>query len=168
MTIPTTMSEGALCPYTGIRTPFLTLPHDRHQIMPPPILLPLLLLLTLSARSARAFGSPTIPLNWSTVYPCAVDNGARVIAGDITTQYTDNTPATCIERCDAAGFAYAGVEFSNECHCGTGLKSTPVAAPVTDCNMACTGDADLSCGGSFRIQVWSSRASSYVCARELD
>ncbi|KAH9940433.1 WSC-domain-containing protein [Epithele typhae] len=105
-----------------------------------------------------AFDTPTIPLNWSVQYPCAVDFGARIIAGVVTTQHADNTPATCIERCDAANFTYAGVEYSNECHCGTGLKGTPQVAPTSDCNMACTGDPDLSCGGSFRIQIYKSPA----------
>ena len=115
------------------------------------------------ARSGIAFNSPFIPLGWTTVYPCAVDVPSRVLAHVVTTQYTDNTPASCIERCDAANYTYAGVEYSNECHCGTGLKSEsagPFAAPLSECNMACTGDPDLSCGGSFRIQV---RVSRNVC-----
>ncbi|EJF62156.1 WSC-domain-containing protein [Dichomitus squalens LYAD-421 SS1] len=110
------------------------------------------------ATRASTFNPPTIPLNWSTVYACAVDVPSRVIADDVTTQYTDNTPASCIERCDADNSVYAGVEFSNECHCGTGLVGTPTAAPTTDCNMACTGDETLSCGGSFRIQIYKSPA----------
>ena len=105
------------------------------------------------AHCAIAFNSPTIPLNWSTIYPCAVDVPSRVLAHVVTTQYTDNTPASCIERCDAANYAYAGVEYSNECHCGTGLVGTPASAPSTDCDLACTGDPTLSCGGSWRIQV---------------
>ena len=105
------------------------------------------------APRASAFSPPTIPLNWSTVYACAVDVPSRVIAHDVTTQYPDNTPASCIERCDANNYIYAGVEYSDECHCGTGLVGTPTDAPLTDCNMACTGDPTLSCGGSFRIQV---------------
>ncbi|KAI0296528.1 WSC-domain-containing protein [Multifurca ochricompacta] len=108
--------------------------------------------------SASAFNQPVIPLNWSTQYACAVDVPSRVIANVKTTQYTDNTPASCIQRCDGAGFSYAGVEYSNECHCGTGLVGTPASAPVSDCNMACTGDPTLSCGGSWRIQIYKSPA----------
>ncbi|KAI0291642.1 WSC-domain-containing protein [Multifurca ochricompacta] len=96
---------------------------------------------------------PRDPLNWTTQYACAVDVPSRVLANVVTTQYTDNTPGSCVLRCDAAGFSYAGVEYSNECHCGTGLVGTPASAPVSDCNMACTGDPNLSCGGSWRIQV---------------
>ncbi|KAH9854861.1 WSC-domain-containing protein [Lenzites betulinus] len=110
------------------------------------------------APSALSFNPPDIPLNWTTAFACAVDVGSRIIANDVTVQDSNNTPASCIERCDAQNSIYAGVEFSNECHCGTGLKGTPQAAPTSDCNMACTGDADLSCGGSFRIQVYKSPA----------
>ncbi|KAI0737740.1 WSC-domain-containing protein [Daedaleopsis nitida] len=109
-------------------------------------------------RVAYAYTPAPIPLNWTIQYPCAVDTGARILAGVVTTQSADNTPASCIERCDAVNFAYAGVEYSNECHCGTGLKGTPTAAPESECDFACTGDAALSCGGSFRIQIYKSPA----------
>ncbi|KAI0658660.1 WSC-domain-containing protein [Cubamyces menziesii] len=121
---------------------------------------PLLFAIAFSASilGAYAFDPPNIPLNWSTAYACAVDTGSRIIANDITVQDPNNTPASCVERCDSENYIYAGVEYSNECHCGTGLVGTPQSAPVTDCNMACTGDPDLSCGGSFRIQVYKSPA----------
>ncbi|CCM05267.1 uncharacterized protein FIBRA_07478 [Fibroporia radiculosa] len=104
------------------------------------------------------FDPPTIPLNWTTQYACAVDVPSRVISGDVTTQSTNNTPASCIESCDAADYIYAGVEYGDECHCGTGLVGTPTTAPESDCDIACSGDADLSCGGSWRIQIYKSPA----------
>ena len=105
------------------------------------------------ARPAHGFVAPTIPLNWTTLAACAVDDAARVIAGDMTSVSATNTPGACVSACAAAGFGYAGVEFGDECHCGTGLDEALVQAPLTDCNMACTGDPTLSCGGSWRIQV---------------
>ncbi|OSC96386.1 WSC-domain-containing protein [Trametes coccinea BRFM310] len=115
-----------------------------------------LVLLVLSlAHSARSFHTQTIPLNWTTVSTCAIDNPARIIAGDITTQATANTPAACVESCAAQGFGYAGVEFGNECHCGSGLVGTLQNAPASDCNMACSGNGNFSCGGAWRIQVYS-------------
>ncbi|KAI0295880.1 WSC-domain-containing protein [Multifurca ochricompacta] len=117
-----------------------------------------LFVVTTFALGTTAFNTPQIPLNWTTQFACAVDVPSRVLANVVTNQYTDNTPATCIQRCDAATFAFAGVEFSDECHCGTGLVGTPASAPVSDCNMACTGDPTLSCGGSLRIQIYKSPA----------
>ncbi|PIL37663.1 hypothetical protein GSI_01357 [Ganoderma sinense ZZ0214-1] len=111
------------------------------------------------ARFGIAFDPPTIPLGWTTAYPCAVDDASRILAKDSgAAAYTDNTPASCIERCDAANYTYAGVEYSGECHCGTGLVSIPQAAPTTDCNMTCTGNSSLSCGGAWRIQIYKSLA----------
>ncbi|RPD81410.1 hypothetical protein L226DRAFT_477970 [Lentinus tigrinus ALCF2SS1-7] len=115
----------------------------------------LLGLLLTSPSPARAFDPPPIPLNWTTQYPCAIDTPARVLTGVSTYLLpASNTPAACIALCDAADFTYAGVEYADECHCGTGLVSTGVeSAPVAECDMGCTGDADLSCGGAWRIQV---------------
>ncbi|KAI0079478.1 WSC-domain-containing protein [Panus rudis PR-1116 ss-1] len=106
----------------------------------------------------RAFGTPTIPLNWTTISPCTVDTGARIIVNDETFQLSDNTPASCIELCDSGDFVIAGVEFGNECHCGSGLKVLPSDQPISECNMVCTGDPTLSCGGPSRIQVYKSPA----------
>ncbi|KAJ3010614.1 hypothetical protein NUW54_g2427 [Trametes sanguinea] len=91
--------------------------------------LTLLLLLSL-AHSARAFRTQPIPLNWTTVSACAIDNPARIIAGDVTTQAAANTPAACVASCAAQGFGYAGVEFGNECHCGNGLVTERSYIPL--------------------------------------
>ena len=126
----------ASSPFTLLRTP-----------------LALLVLLYL-ARLTHAFATPAIPLNWISLSLCAVDNPARILANDITTQFANNTPAACVASCAAQGFGYAGVEFGNECHCGSGIQGGPIqTAPLTDCNIACTGNGSLSCGGAWRIQV---------------
>ena len=104
----------------------------------------------------RAFEVPTIPLNWTTLSTCAVDNAARVLADDITTVTEENTPAACITSCAASGFGYAGVEFGDECHCATGLKAPLDEGAAAVCDMACAGDPNLSCGGVWSIQVSSS------------
>ena len=78
----------------------------------------------------RAFEAPTIPLNWTTLSTCAVDNAARVLAGDITTITEENTPAACITACAASGFGYAGVNFGDECHCAIGLKASLDEGPA--------------------------------------
>ena len=143
------------CAYLGVQGPsgIPCHPRDLQTCFIMKFLLSVVITALALAHSVVAFSPPPIPLNWTTVYACAVDVPSRVIAHDVTTQYSDNTPASCIERCDAGNYVYAGVEYSNECHCGTALSGATAAAPVTDCNMACTGDPTLSCGGSWRIQV---------------
>ncbi|EJF55690.1 hypothetical protein BD309DRAFT_990361 [Dichomitus squalens] len=105
--------------------------------------------------AARAFEAPAIPLNWTTLSTCAVDNPARILAGDVTTVTEDNSPAACITSCAAGGFGYAGVEFGDECHCATGLKAPLDEGTAAVCDMACPGDANLSCGGVWSIQLYT-------------
>ena len=52
---------------------------------------------------------------------------------------------------------FAGVEYGNECHCGDSFNvdNEPVAAPDAECNVPCAGDVGLSCGGGFRIQLYT-------------
>ena len=71
-------------------------------------------------------------------------------------QASDNTPGRCASRCEAQGYAYAGVEYGNECHCGTGIKSGTAMAPPGDRDVPCSGNVGLTCGGSWRIQIYSS------------
>ena len=97
----------------------------------------------------------TLPDGWSLVRYCGVDEANRVIENDNTSILPNNTPATCIEHCIALGFDYAGVEYGDECHCGTGYIGG-AQAPTTDCNIPCPGNPSLTCGGSWRIQLYSS------------
>lgn len=107
----------------------------------------------------------TLPKGWVPVTPCAVDTAERDINGDLVTTLSNNTPVTCIEYCAAAGFDYAGVEYGDECHCGTGTTIRQIA-PASDCSMPCAGDAALTCGGPWRIQIYSSRSLRIPCRDE--
>lgn len=99
-----------------------------------------------------------LPDNWSVAVPCAVDTASRVIANDVTTILSDNTPGNCAAFCQEQGYAYAGVEYADECHCGTGFAGgvAPDSAPASDCSMPCDEDKGLTCGGSWRIQIYVS------------
>lgn len=97
-----------------------------------------------------------IPDNWFTEYPCAVDNATRILDNIIVSYLTTNTPYNCIEHCSSLGYPYVGVEYSDECYCGTNLVSDDIQeAPEGDCDMPCSGDSTQLCGGSWRMQVYS-------------
>jgi hypothetical protein len=51
----------------------------------------------------------------------------------------------------------AGVEYISECYCGSSYRDNtlPPVAPVTQCQYACAGDPNLTCGGSWGIQLYS-------------
>jgi hypothetical protein len=60
---------------------------------------------------------------------------------------------SCTQKCFSLGFTYAGVEYGNECYCGTGLVSDISTANVADCDMPCAGDTTITCGAGWRMQV---------------
>ena len=108
------------------------------------------------ATSLPPLGSEQLPPNWTIAVPCAIVNANRVIEDTIVTYLTTTTPASCVASCAAQGFTFAGVEFSDECYCGTGFTDGqfPPEAAVSECNMPCAGDAKATCGGSWRMQVY--------------
>ncbi|KAF9460644.1 WSC domain-containing protein [Collybia nuda] len=63
------------------------------------------------------------------------------------------TPEQCTTSCKAAGFTFAGFEFSLECWCGPELTN-PILVDDSDCKMACAGDHTAFCGGSNRISIY--------------
>lgn len=104
---------------------------------------------------------PRLPSGWSVVSECAVDTTTRVLADSVVSIFNaTNTPAFCATHCEASGYTYAGVEFADECICGTGFANnvTPPGAASWDpweCNMPCTGDNSTLCGGIWRIQIFA-------------
>jgi hypothetical protein len=59
----------------------------------------------------------------------------------------DMTPVACAAQC--AGFKFFGVQAGYACFCGDDYgKHGP--APESDCNMPCTGDGSIMCGGAGR------------------
>lgn len=89
---------------------------------------------------------------------CAQDSGNRILSNDVSIHPTSNTPADCINACQANGYLYAGVEYGVECHCGTGFKSTPTNIDPSNCNIRCSGNNTYVCGGSFAIQLYKGTA----------
>lgn len=52
------------------------------------------------------------------------------------------------------GYKFAGMEHGGECHCGDSYGKYG-AAPETDCNSKCFVDADIWCGGDWRLSVYA-------------
>ena len=59
----------------------------------------------------------------------------------------------CAMLCYARGYPIAGVEYSNECYCGTAVD-TKAIKNETGCSMTCNGAAPEKCGGMFQIGVF--------------
>ncbi|KAI9449272.1 WSC domain-containing protein [Lactarius psammicola] len=87
---------------------------------------------------------------------------ARVDAGDTTVE-------SCVTACQAQGLTLAGVEFGQECWCGSEIENGQTFVgnddgikhgnfrPYPDdpyCNMPCKGDPTELCGGASRLNVY--------------
>ncbi|KAJ7635293.1 galactose oxidase [Roridomyces roridus] len=108
-----------------------------------------------SASHRRQSVPTTLPGNWSSI-GCYTDGNPRTLTGATTVDTTNMTVENCIAFCDGQNFIFAGVEFAQECYCDDHIENSGVSAPITDCNMACTGDPAESCGGPGRLNVfWS-------------
>ncbi|KAJ3065408.1 hypothetical protein HDU98_011220, partial [Podochytrium sp. JEL0797] len=85
--------------------------------------------------------TPTNPTVTNWVYlGCFLDS---IPTGRLLPNQQWNLPAltveTCLAKCSAGGFKYGGVEFGNQCFCGTPAS---LLAPAADgfCSMACQGN----------------------------
>ncbi|KAH7100471.1 hypothetical protein BKA62DRAFT_245830 [Auriculariales sp. MPI-PUGE-AT-0066] len=101
---------------------------------------------------------PPLAEGWSVASFCAKDVPSRVLTNVQTTKLANNTPEVCTAFCAISGFAFAGVEAQDECHCGTGFVSgnLPPAKDQYECDMErCPGNPSLTCGGSWAIQLYA-------------
>ncbi|GAB7342552.1 hypothetical protein MBLNU457_g0730t1 [Dothideomycetes sp. NU457] len=94
---------------------------------------------------------------------CYSDNGPRTLNGTSTYDLTNMTVANCAAYCANANTPYYGVEYANQCYCGTGTSSGRLLDKSTNpgtsgCNYRCNGDFSNVCGGSGTISVYKNPA----------
>ena len=79
----------------------------------------------------------------------------RTLANDLSPA-SGLTVEYCLSTCHAAGYAYAGVEYGQECHCGNGFDNGGGPAPdgSAGCSFTCAGNSGEICGGSQRLSMY--------------
>ncbi|KAJ0381600.1 hypothetical protein COL26b_000278 [Colletotrichum chrysophilum] len=77
--------------------------------------------------------------------------GGRALSAKATAS-DKMTNEVCASFCD--GFAYFGTEYSGECYCGSALPDTSIVAPISECNMLCSGSSTEYCGSGNRLSVY--------------
>ena len=92
--------------------------------------------------------------------------GGRALS-DSATATNDMTVEECSSYC--SGSTYFGVEYGNECYCGTTLGAGSVKVADTDCSMNCPGDNLEYCGagsrlGLYKLSTTTATSSSSVTA----
>lgn len=74
--------------------------------------------------------------SWGCYEDCGGASGMdRFLPYQAYANATNSDPDMCISACQAAGYAFAGVQWGEECWCGNGLNGAP-KAPAEQCNMA--------------------------------
>ncbi|RPB22743.1 WSC-domain-containing protein [Terfezia boudieri ATCC MYA-4762] len=82
---------------------------------------------------------------------CAIDRlDSRTLP--IRTGDNDMTIEKCIDYCVSKGQTYAGLQYSNECYCGTSIAADRKGGYL--CAMPCTGNASEICGDGQRLSVY--------------
>jgi hypothetical protein len=109
-----------------------------------------------SSSTATTVPHPTIsgvPGSWSYRGCFTEASTGRALSGASTRSAT-LTPATCAQFCHDAGLPLAGLEYGSECYCGASLRPGALAAPESECKMACAGDGTVVCGAGDRLSVF--------------
>ena len=94
---------------------------------------------------------------------CAIDSDTtRVLTGPSLVYQPQMTIDTCLTWCEDQGYAFAGVEWGQECYCGNTVPST-ITYSDSLCTTTCTGDASEDCGGLLGLDLYELISSATAC-----
>lgn len=95
--------------------------------------------------------APTPVATMATYIGCFMDQAAHDLSGKSVAAAPDMTVAACQNAC--AGFTYAGLQNGSACSCGNSYGKYG-AAPSSQCNVKCSGNASAICGGVLRNSIY--------------
>ncbi|KAK8874124.1 WSC domain-containing protein [Apiospora arundinis] len=87
-------------------------------------------------------------------------NGSHSRTLKDTTEVGPNnmTVPVCLEFCDK--YKYAGLQWSRECWCGNEINMRSTKQNDSDCDLACSGDQHVACGGNLKLSIYNSTTTS--------
>ncbi|KAK8049759.1 Carbohydrate-binding WSC [Apiospora phragmitis] len=68
------------------------------------------------------------------------------------------TVPLCLDFCSK--YRFAGLQWSRECWCGNEINLRATKQNSADCDMPCSGDKTLACGGNLRLSIYNSTVAS--------
>ena len=86
---------------------------------------------------------------------CASDDKNDRVLNGYYQSSDEMTIQLCLTICRDKGFAFAGLEYVDECYCGDKPEHGFEWLWQTKCNLRCSGDGNQVCGGSSAMSVWS-------------
>jgi hypothetical protein len=100
-------------------------------------------------------GATGLPAGWKYA-ACYLDNAFGRILGNEQPDNAALTVQSCVATCAGLGYTIAGLEFSTQCFCDNDIINGGVVATTqSDCNMACSGNANEICGGPNRMSIYA-------------
>ncbi|KAL8670348.1 MAG: hypothetical protein Q9168_005106 [Polycauliona sp. 1 TL-2023] len=88
----------------------------------------------------------------------------RLLSGSSYVNATGMTVESCVGFCSASKYAYAGLEFGQECYCGSSLATTTQSTDAAKCNMLCKGNNREFCGAQGLLNVYKDTPGSVSAA----
>lgn len=79
--------------------------------------------------------------------------GSRALP-DFFFSNSKTTVESCLQVCGISGYPWFGLEYSSECWCGANLSPQATLRDPSECNMPCSGNANETCGGPVRLNVY--------------
>ncbi|KAM0543619.1 hypothetical protein ACHAPJ_012206 [Fusarium lateritium] len=114
----------------------------------------------------RDLTPPETPKEGWSYLGCYIDSTTKRALDGPVHYPTQLTAEACVDICADAGYAYAGMEYAQECFCGS--KKPTTKAPEADCSMACNGDADQPCGAGDRLTVFGKSSAGTTSVSPSD
>ena len=90
---------------------------------------------------------------------CFKDSGHRLLPHHKDFKHS-NSIRTCLRYCRASGFLFMGVQYRHQCFCGNDRPPRSKLAARSSCNHRCSGDKSETCGGDWRLNVYSTKLLS--------
>jgi hypothetical protein len=89
---------------------------------------------------------------------CQSEINGRLLRGTSYTNAAGMTIEACQAYCAKNNFGFAGVEYGQECYCGSLLSRGNTISNPPKCDMACKGSGLQTCGGSNALSVFNNTA----------
>ncbi|PQE21948.1 glycoside hydrolase family 3 protein [Rutstroemia sp. NJR-2017a WRK4] len=108
------------------------------------------------ARRAACLPAPKLYTANITFVGCYTDAEERALPNaQFNTVPSGNDPQNCANLCGNAGYAYAGVEYSTQCYCGSSITNNATQVAATACTATCAGNSTQICGGTWFIDIYT-------------
>ncbi|TVY37646.1 putative fungistatic metabolite [Lachnellula subtilissima] len=116
-----------------------------------------------STSGAMSIRNDKLPVRQASAYSylgCYTEGtDVRALGAASATNYTTMTVEKCASFCTPT-YTLFGLEFGGECWCADVLGNGAVAAPATECNFACDGNATETCGASDRLNIYTTAGAA--------